>query len=218
MKKIETLEDTVNLMLSKDYKDRMRGEYWQCLLRMRGLDKFIKDVRDGKLPKGFNTPISMLIHQLHTMLAYLNSLANRCLQENIVIHTGCLDENSQAEFIGELVDILEDWIDGERLDFKNPEKDEAIESGETDEDNAAHIYGSPYGIISCMAEHLISDMELIYFPIGNETNCTEFVDSILDAYNDTLLYGECLDERFADAREKLSLQIRAMLSAWDLYL
>ena len=43
------LNDTVATMNSADFKDRMRAEYYQLVIRADGLDEMLKKYKAGKL-------------------------------------------------------------------------------------------------------------------------------------------------------------------------
>lgn len=51
------------------------------------------------------------------------------------------------EFIGQVIDVCEDFLDEEGITIQNEERDEAIASGE-DADGLAQIYGSHYDLIA----------------------------------------------------------------------
>lgn len=48
-------------------------------------------------------------------------------------------ENAKAELIGQLIDVVEDFLEARGIDLENPER---VEEGDW---NAAIIYGSDYG-------------------------------------------------------------------------
>lgn len=80
------LEDTARLMLSDDYEDRLRAEYWQvhlrrvrltvCLCGIEGKDKPRLDFRDDGNRK-------LLIDQQNAMIAYEKLLKERAEAEDI---------------------------------------------------------------------------------------------------------------------------------------
>ena len=77
MKKVE-LKDTVELMLSDDYKKRFLAEYIQVNVRAIKLEKFIKNNES-------NDDVQLLKDQLMTMCAYILALRKRANTENIDI-------------------------------------------------------------------------------------------------------------------------------------
>lgn len=46
-----------------------------------------------------------------------------------------IKQEDRTEFLGQLIDVVEDWLEEKRIDIPNEEKDEL---------NAAIIYGSDY--------------------------------------------------------------------------
>ena len=79
------LEKTVDLMLSDDYKDRLKAEYHQLTNRANKLRKLLKDWSDGKLDKKFvpECPYYLLKWQLRTMDDYIYVLKTRAEVEGI---------------------------------------------------------------------------------------------------------------------------------------
>lgn len=71
------LKDTVNLMLSSDFKDRLVGEYLQVKIRLNSLEAFIKKAQAGDLSFDLNCPIDLLIKQREIMRAYVSVLEER---------------------------------------------------------------------------------------------------------------------------------------------
>ena len=77
------LIDTSKLMVSKNYKDRFKAEYYQTKIRRDKLDKMIKDYKAGKLEFTPINSIYLLRTQLDCMDTYLNILQLRALSEEI---------------------------------------------------------------------------------------------------------------------------------------
>lgn len=62
--------------------------------------------------------------------------------------------NDKAEFIGQLIDVIEDFLEDRGITLPNPEKEDC------DED-AAIIYGSDYGDLQTGFEHVLSAWNLL---------------------------------------------------------
>ena len=82
--KIETLEDTIGLMTSADYKDRFKAEYYQLNIRYEKLDAMVKNWDNLSFEptcskETFNT-------QLEIMLDYLKILELRAMIESIELN------------------------------------------------------------------------------------------------------------------------------------
>ena len=69
-----------------------------------------------------------------------------------------IDQNDKAEFIGNIIDIFEDFLDEKGVTLESPERDEEME---LDGDNAANIYGSDYDSISDSLEALLRGWKVI---------------------------------------------------------
>jgi hypothetical protein len=61
-----------------------------------------------------------------------------------------INENDKAEFIGQIIDVFEDFLESKGIDIPNDEKDE-------DDDNPAIIYGTDYGEIQTDLEELLQN-------------------------------------------------------------
>lgn len=78
---VYSLEDTLKLMVSDDYKERFIAEYVQLKIRTERLNLFIVD---AKLSKEEHTcPISLLESQLSIQERLLNILETRAAMEDI---------------------------------------------------------------------------------------------------------------------------------------
>lgn len=77
------LKDTVGLMISADYKERFRAEYWQTRIRYEKLHKIIREYCYGTLPFTPDSPIKLLREQCEAMLAYLAALEKRAKIEGV---------------------------------------------------------------------------------------------------------------------------------------
>lgn len=77
------LKDTISLMLSDDYKDRFRAEYYQAKIRYNKLHKMIVKCEAGKLDFKLDNPIDLLKDQEAVMERYLYILEIRALIEGV---------------------------------------------------------------------------------------------------------------------------------------
>ena len=55
--------------------------------------------------------------------------------------------NEKTEFLGQLIDVFEDFLDEKGIVIPNPEKDD-------DPDNPANLYGTDYGNIQSALEEI----------------------------------------------------------------
>ena len=75
-------------------------------------------------------------------------------KEDAAKHFPPVPTDEKAEFIGEIIDIFEDFLEEKGITIPNPEKDE------DDEENAAIIYGSDYGIIQDALELMMRNWKI----------------------------------------------------------
>lgn len=80
---ITTLEDTVELMNSEDYRNRFKAEYYQTAIRYIKLYDMIKSYANGNLHFIPSCPIEMLKVQLDIMHSYLELLEYRAAIEGV---------------------------------------------------------------------------------------------------------------------------------------
>lgn len=81
------LSETVELMNSNDWKDRIKAEYYQLEQRCNNLAKFIIAYKNNELSFKPSTPIEIFQGQLLNMLGYKSQLEYRCAIEDIDIFT-----------------------------------------------------------------------------------------------------------------------------------
>ena len=77
------LKDTVELMLSDDYKDRFKAEYYQTKIRYDKLHKMIVKYEARTLEFTPDTPIDILKKQAAAMGSYLYNLEVRAQIEGV---------------------------------------------------------------------------------------------------------------------------------------
>lgn len=80
---MKELKDTVDGMLSSDYKERFKAEYYQLEIRFNKLDSMIRKWDEGKLDFTPTCPREIYDNQLDFMYNYLTVLQNRAEIENI---------------------------------------------------------------------------------------------------------------------------------------
>lgn len=66
------LEDTIGLMCSDDYKDRLKAEYLQLSIRMRDANRYWEKLEDKTTPEGGH-----LLEQIGAMKSYRSALRKR---------------------------------------------------------------------------------------------------------------------------------------------
>lgn len=83
------LKDTVEMMLSDDYKERLKAEYWQTKIRYEKLKNSCNLIEaaqfvDNQIPKYDNT-LELLRRQQRHMGEYLHVLELRVIIEHVDI-------------------------------------------------------------------------------------------------------------------------------------
>ena len=79
------LNDTVATMSSADFKDRMRAEYYQLVIRADGLDEMLKKYKSGKLTFTPKCNYELLYEQLVYMRQYQRILECRAEIEGVIM-------------------------------------------------------------------------------------------------------------------------------------
>lgn len=80
---IKTLRDTTELMNSLDYKERFIAEYWQLVIRYKGLRKVLDEWDHDELSFEPTCPRSTYNMQIKAMTDYIAVLEARALMEGI---------------------------------------------------------------------------------------------------------------------------------------
>lgn len=81
--KLTTLEETVDPMLSSDYKERFKAEYYQLAIRLKNLTEFLLAWDLGELPEEPKAKRYDLEEQQRLMRMYLANLQKRAKNEEI---------------------------------------------------------------------------------------------------------------------------------------
>lgn len=80
---MEELKETVELMLSNDYKERFKAEYYQLKIRIDKLDNMLSKMENDELNFIPTRPYELLQNQLKAMLLYEIFLKERAKIEKI---------------------------------------------------------------------------------------------------------------------------------------
>jgi hypothetical protein len=87
------LKDTVNMMLSADYKERMKAEYWQVDIRINSLSRLLDNW--DSLDFEPTCPKQLLELQLDAMCQYASTLATRAALESVDLMEGLPAEEGE---------------------------------------------------------------------------------------------------------------------------
>lgn len=77
------LKDTIDMMMSSDYKERFKAEYYQLKIRYIKLQDMVNKYDNGTLGFEPNCSIKRLKYQLRAMSDYLNIMQDRAIWEDI---------------------------------------------------------------------------------------------------------------------------------------
>lgn len=80
------LNDTVEMMNSKEYKERFKAEYLQLKLRMNGLGEMLRKYKDGTLTFNPSCSYDLLNAQFKVMDLYASFLEERATIENVELN------------------------------------------------------------------------------------------------------------------------------------
>lgn len=80
---MNSLEQTVPLMLSGDYRGRFLAEYWQLRIRTDRLESMLGKLANGELEFEPDCPEELLHLQLAEMVGYLARMEERAEAEGI---------------------------------------------------------------------------------------------------------------------------------------
>ena len=78
---INTLEDTIEYMVSEDHKERLFAEYTQLEIRIERLQSVLTHYTNDTLTFKLDTPYEVLSMQLSIMLAYKDVIDLRMCYE-----------------------------------------------------------------------------------------------------------------------------------------
>lgn len=84
------LKDSVELMLSNNYRDRFKAEYYQTRIRFEKLRNMLDKYQAGNLDFDPDCPIDLLNEQLRYMMRYLRCLEIRAEIEGIKLDEGVI--------------------------------------------------------------------------------------------------------------------------------
>lgn len=84
---MKELKDTIELMMSADYKDRFKAEYYQTKIRYEKLKHFCNKIEAARMlnddEPAHDCPLSLLRDQQRCMGFILSVLEKRAIMENI---------------------------------------------------------------------------------------------------------------------------------------
>lgn len=103
---------------------------------------------------------------------------------------GFLTQDSKSEFIGQIVDIFEDYLDENEITLANEDREDAIAKGDVEPEEAAIIYGAQYDIIGNIVSDAVEIYDLTNKGFSSKDTEQTVVDKIMDAFYELLDEGE----------------------------
>ena len=127
-----------------------------------------------------------------------------------------LNQDSLPEFIGQIVDIFEDFCAENEITWPNEDRDEYIKDGGCEEDEAAVIFGEDYDYI---ADPVQSGVETYGLTESNRLDTekeTDFIVSIIDEFYNLLADRNVESMKSDKLRDEigLALKIDRILQHW----
>ena len=80
---VKTLKETTEMMVSPDYKERFKAEYYQLVIRYRGLKSMLIKWDEGTLNFEPTCPRSTYNMQIKAMIDYIVVLEARAVIEGV---------------------------------------------------------------------------------------------------------------------------------------
>lgn len=148
-KEMGMIEGTVRQLIARDQLETLQigDKNWKSIFIKEGtLPKYKKRGRPRKIDDGRINELRVRL--TNQELGTLNKLAKeRKVTKGDVLRsalTNKLDPDTLGEFVCEIIEHFENFLDAKGIELDNPEKQEAIDAGE-EEDSIANIYGTDYG-------------------------------------------------------------------------
>ena len=119
-----------------------------------------------------------------------------------------LNQDSLPEFIGQIVDIFEDFCDDNNISIENSERDDYLED---DPDNpCAIIFGDDYDAIGNEISYAVNNLDLMNKNIS-ETDLNQTIQSVIDEFTRIITRDDYIENNNNNAAAMTSENI-AMLS------
>lgn len=111
-----------------------------------------------------------------------------------------LDDTETAEFIGTIIDILEDVLTERGATVPNEDREREIEDG-TDPECLAIIYGNDYDVIGDTVCIMLESENLCEKPAMEPKRKESMIKKVMDSYLELIGKAEFPDRKGFDAKE-----------------
>lgn len=169
-KEMGMIEGTVRQLIARGQLETLQigDKNWKTNFIKEGtLPVYKKRGRPRKIEDGRNNEIRIRLTDQE--LGALNELAkeHHMTKSDILrsVLSPKLNLDTQQEFICEIIEHFENFLDMKGIELDNPEKQEAVDAGE-EEDSICNIYGTDYGWLQSDIEGSLKSWGLIK---GGET-------------------------------------------------
>lgn len=147
------------------YSARKNNELYFTYSDLRKYKKWKKQLDKAQAKRFFANTMAEIDRELNNEDKYQGVDMSKCdkemdMMEGTVRQPSKLNLDTQQEFIGEIIEHFENFLDMKGIELDNPEKQEAIDTGE-EEDSIANIYGTDYGWLQSDIEGSLKNWGLI---------------------------------------------------------
>ncbi len=127
-----------------------------------------------------------------------------------------LNLDSKSEFVGQIVDLFEDYLDANNIRLKNTDREDAIAEGDIEPEEAAIIYGDHYDIIGDTVANDIETYSLMDKQFESLMESQEAVEDIIGSFHNLLKEGGYIKDIPKPDIETLKGDIRDTFEHWGL--
>ena len=124
------------------------ADCWEDVLGLLGAQ--LDDSLNAEMPEDIRSWFSGLYEQVEA----------KVLTGSETKESPAFSQNDLAEFLGQIIDVFEDFLEERGIKLDNPEIDEAICDGQ-DPDSLAIIYGTDYGNLQDDLESLLRNWGIL---------------------------------------------------------
>lgn len=128
-----------------------------------------------------------------------------------------LTQDSKPEFIGQIIDIFEDYLAEHEIILESKERNDAIEDGDIEPEEAAILYGDYYDMIGDTISCAVENHSLMNGPLDNAEKQNGIVEIIMDSFYDVLDAGMYKEGIPAADAAMLKSNVHGTFEKWGLF-
>ena len=146
------------------YKDYM-NDITEWAMKIAGVGIFSSPSQDIKSGVDFDGYVLDIMHIDEKNILHKDKIKHQPNKEmkkskTKVVSTNHINNDNRDEFLGQLIDCFEDFLDEKKITLNNHERDEAIKDGN---DSAAIIYGQDYDNIRDKLNNILTNWEILQY-------------------------------------------------------